>query len=928
MNRTRILAILLTGSASLTLHGGASDERALILHDRFDGPALDPAWTVDASTGNTLVMHDGILEITAAENTFAHIERRLDRDHVRATCAIQAGSGISWATSLFLYWGPGDWCQIGIIPRGEGRFYACVTTAGQRQELDLARCAFADWQPVGIELGMDCVRFLTNPDGHGWQTERCEPRPDRLLGPPRLLIVGKGYGLDESSGTLNADYGERGQPAISRIRDVRVEPTAADRMRMTPEEARSRAEALADPLGQAILRLPGDPTFDAVAGRLPALAEPREVVGVKDHPYEIGVEYDGTVQLADDSDLWEQTGDTAWFEAGSPPARFGTGGCRKELHGGWLPVVTSTWENNGLRYRQTVFGWSEDMSPDKPLWAFVRLEVHNRDPNEATVPVLLRIKTKAGESSPLDRHLKAPAHGMAMIQCRIPSPLARGSAGEVDAEEFDRRLEDVRRVWSELADRGMTVNVPEQRVNDAWRAWLAYNFLNVDKNGDLYEPHDGAGFYENVFGYSAALYCHALDLWGYHPDAERYLRSLLALLRDDGLFCVNYGLPDHGSLMLALSEHYRLTGDLDYLKSVAPTLVRMGDWTLAAREKTPAADQPTLVHGLIRFAPYADHPDPTFSYLGDVYCCAGLECAARVLVDAGLRQDARRFAEAAAAYRRDILASMKAAAFEHDGVRLLPMEPDTRRHLVANQYRTGGYYGLVASMLLETEWLDPRDPLAMLLVHGLEKRGGLTLGMCAFDDGVDHAYTYGYWLNCLRREEIERVLLGFYGTLACGMGRDTYCGVEVTQIMTGQPTPTTPHLYSGTQQLRLLRNMIVQEEGDELVIGRGVPKHWLAPGKAIDVRNAPTGFGAVSFVLEALEGGRKTRIRLDPPQRIPPRTIRLAMRHPDDARPTQVRVNGTVVEADTAQPLRIPCQPGRMEIEILYAAPGPAGTGT
>ena len=55
------------------------------------------------------------------------------------------------------------------------------------------------------------------------------------------------------------------------------------------------------------------------------------MVGVKDHPYEAGVEYDGTIQIADDTDLWEQTGATAAFEVGRPAIRFGAEGCAKRL---------------------------------------------------------------------------------------------------------------------------------------------------------------------------------------------------------------------------------------------------------------------------------------------------------------------------------------------------------------------------------------------------------------------------------------------------------------------------------------------------------------------------------------------------------------------------------------------------------------------
>ena len=43
--------------------------------------------------------------------------------------------------------------------------------------------------------------------------------------------------------------------------------------------------------------------------------------------------------------------------------------------------------------------------------------------------------------------------------------------------------------------------------------------------------------------------------------------------------------------------------------------------------------------------------------------------------------------------------------------------------------------------------------------------------MSRFHDLVDHAYAYGYWMNCLKRDEVKRVILGLYGSMAYGMSR-------------------------------------------------------------------------------------------------------------------------------------------------------------
>lgn len=889
-----------------------------ILDERFDQSTFDAAWTVDVSSGNTVGLQGGVVEIRAAENTCAHLQRPLMQDHVRASAALQAGNGVSWCMSLFVYWKPADWCQIGVIPRGDGRYYVCVTTRGQRDEYDLTRCRFAEWHNVGIELGEDCLRFVSSADGATWKTELFLPRPPELMGAPTLLVVGKGYGVDAQTPDLDGDYGERGPEAVSRIRRVTVEPLPSERLKVTDAERLAKERAAADPLGAEILERPGDPDFDTVAAKLPPLSKPREAVGVKDHRYEVGVEYDGTIQLADDTDSWEQTGATAHFEIGTPPVRFGANGCRKRLLQGYLPVVIAECELDGLGYEETVAGWSEGMSADKELWGYVTLNVSN-SASARSVDVALRIRPESPDFPAQRRTLEVPAGGKASVSFKVPSPLTGRQISEVSPTDYQQRLDEVTAEWKKLLNTGMTIDVPETRVNDAYRAWLAYNFLDVDKTQDgRYEPHDGAGFYEAVFGYSAVLYCHALDLWGRHEDARRYLESLLTLVKPDGLFYVNYGLPDHGGLLIVLAEHYRLTGDAEWLRKTVPIIVKMSDRLLAMRAEAVAdsAQRTPVTLGLFKAAPYADYQTPTFSYYGNVYACAALAQIAEVLEQIGRADDARRYAAAAAVFHRDVLASMDAAAFERDGQTLLPMEPDTRRHLISNKYRTGGYYGLVASMMLEPELLPADDPRALLVVRGLERRGGLILGMCEFDDGVDHAYTYGYWLNCLHRDDIRRVLLGFYGTLAYGMGRDTYCGVEVTQLTTGEPTPTMPHLYSGTQQLRLLRMMLLDEEGDELVLGRAIPRAWLAPGQHVTVENAPTRFGQVSFTLESSTRGDSIVVRLNPPTRPPPRAIRLVVRHPDGKPIQAATVDGAPVYGIRGETLVLPPlkQPARIEL--------------
>src|ERR1035437_8036086 len=172
------------------------------------------------------------------------------------------------------------------------------------------------------------------------------------------------------------------------------------------------------------------------------------------------------------------------------------------------------------------------------------------------------------------------------------------------------------------------------------------------------------------------------------------------------------------------------------------------------------------------------------------------------------------------------------------------------------------------------------DPKAALLVNALQRRGGLTAGLCQFHNLVDHAYTYGYWMNCLQRDEVKRVILGLYASMAYGISQGTYSAVECTAIRTGENYWTLPHTYSNTQQLRLLRNMLLREDGDTLWIGQAIPRAWLARGRRVAATGAPTVFGPVTFCLSTKADG-SMRVHLDPPTRSAPAEIIIRLRHPD-----------------------------------------------
>ena len=689
---------------------------------------------------------------------------------------------------------------------------------------------------------------------------------------------------------------------------------------LTPERIKELQAADKDILGNLELAKKDDPSYEAVAGIMPGMKKPREVIGVRYHPHDIGVAPDGTLELSDDYDA--KGAPTSFFEVGTPAVRFGSApaGCFKSLLQGYLPIVTARFDHDGVEYRQTVFGYSEGLSPDKDLWAFVELEAKNPGAQPVQTAVRIRFAPEMPVNAPKTWDLKLATGSSQKIHLRIPFAIKTQKYGEVAEAEYDAAIKSVFAFWVKELNAGLKLDVPEPRINEAARAWLAYAALDVDKINGVLEPHDGAGFYEEIFGYSAALLPHALDLWG-RPDAARQiLDSLLTFQKPDGLFTMNFGTPDPGTLLGSIWEHYRLTGDLTWLRGVAPKMIKMADWIIKKRKESMilTGGKKSVTFGLIKFSPYCDFQTPSYDYFGDTYCAMGLEKTALALQAAGMKDEAGRIGGEAAAYRKDILASMDAAAIDRWGMKVLPLEPETHRVLKSTNYRAGGYYGLIAGCMLESEFLPADNTRAGWVMRFMEEKGGLRLGMAEFDSGVDHAYTYGYWLDCLKLDRVKQAILGLYGSLAYGMSRETYSGVEVTHLFTGANEPTLPHLYSCTQQLRLLRMMLVREDGADLRIGQAVPRPWLEAGKKIDIQNAPTSFGAVSFTIESHIERKQIAVNFAAPAREAPRNIIIRFRHPHGEAIKGVKVDGKPIASFKDDTVTLASPRGALKILVEY----------
>jgi hypothetical protein len=855
---TRIVLILI-GCGSLLVSDVRAASLELPVEKNFQSGGFDSDWQTNVSSETSFAIKDGSLNFDAPAHAKAFVCRDANVDLIT-----YSGKITRWG-AIYLVWGEKNWCAIGqLSPTPFGQLYTTVVTNGTGGETDHRGVDFNYPRWVRIQLGGNYIRFYFSNDEKSWSVLRTIERPSSFAGAPKLIAAGK-YSTRDDQPFANGNAFSAGDGRMDgRILALHAEATPEAARNLTDAELEEVRKPYVEPVNALLQKIDVDPSFEEVAPHYPAMKFPREILGVPSHPLAIGIDWQGRLDVSP----W--TAPTAWFEIGNPPVPFATNSTQlqRRMLRGYLPIETLSTERDGVHYELTVFGWSDGFHVDRPLFAYAHMTAHSL--NGTPLPHEIALVTPDNKRQTWKMSLAKDGDAQFFLRLDFPNT---ATATEVSADEFNSKQAEVAQYWENRLAPGNRFDVPDERVMEAYRAWLTYSMLNTKNVNGYIEPHDGSGFYTDMFGCSVSVRTRALDCYGFPEDAAEVLATQLHVQQPNGLYVDNCGLIDAGSLLVALAHHYKMTGDREWLWKVRPHIDSQCEWLIQQRQ---AAPHEGMLRGLIKFRPYNDYPEPVYNYLGNAWSAKGMEEVAEVLKEINAPESARYAAEAKS-FREDILNSMSAAAFVDDGQTILPLEPDTHRLLKLTRNRGGSYYGLTAGDLLESDFLPPNDKRTTWIVDMLEKRGGLIAGLCEFEGGIDHAYTYGYLILEMQRQEIRKTLLGFWSMLAFGMTRDTYSPVEVSMIETGENHYTLPHLYSLTEQLRLFRNLLVREDNEVLWLGQAIPTAWLAAGKHVAVNNAPSEFGDLSYRIDSHTDGNM-HISLNPPSRRLPKEIRLCLR--------------------------------------------------
>lgn len=733
----------------------------------------------------------------------------------------------------------------------------------------------------------------------------------------------------------------------------------------SPAYAARVAKALAakeDVWGDALLARPGGPSYERARALLAPLLLARAAGG---KPLtESGVYYlpfaqpDGprgagsvALHVADGSQVISRrvggrsldvfVGAAGTERFGSCLARLG----QPALGGGYLPILETRYvDAAGAHYRQESF--AAHVPQTASLVSFVRVSVDTR---HAASAVTLRF---AASTKGLHRSGRALVHdgrtslvfaaggsvrGSA-VRYRIPRGTTRtivvawlNASSRVpglaaDAATYGTARQSVVDYWRGRLAEGMSISVPDARVENAERA-LVVQDLELTWRYSIGNPYEEFSFPESVD------VAQVLGEQGFETVARSILRTSLTRK------ATTYPNWKKGERLVAAAELFRLFGDAQLVAQVTPVL---SGYVAALGRQIDASSR-----GLLARERYSsDIPDSVFGLHSQTVVWEGLRAMASAWAATGrpvLAANALRLArKLEAGLRRAVSASQRRLPDGSLFVPIVLLDHERPYDSLADE-RLGSYWNLVMPYALASGFFAPGGVEARGILDYMQRHGSRLLGLVragayalygrtppAGASGTDQVYGLNMARFLADNDEADQLVLSLVGNLAAGMTAGTFVSGEAASIA---PLPGTaeramylpPNGASNAAFLETLRLMLVHETRDAagnpsgLQLAFATPRPWLRPGRRVAVRNAPTSFGPVSFSIAAGHG--TVDISVDEPQRAQPRSVALRLRLPTGSRLAGVTLGGRAYprfDARTAT-IELPIERGPVTIEARVA---------
>jgi hypothetical protein len=642
-----------------------------------------------------------------------------------------------------------------------------------------------------------------------------------------------------------------------------------------------------DLLADQLLR-DGDPDPESVRGAAPPMASAEK------NPRS-WTTFVGTKEAYDVTPVY-RSGGTRTYHPGqySPGFReaIKQGQIYDGLVGGWMPAVRKVITEPGQSYWEVIlFG---DVRPNKNKYIVHTWHRTARVENGKIAEVIY------GNSYPA----YPPAR-------QDPKP-----------EEFYRALLAFAEYWQHLLADFAPTSLPQRDWIDLSKHSFAKELMTrpagvYPKYGAVDRDYAGSEYdgFQDIF--TSAIYTNME--WGRLETARLFIDNYFSEYVDDKGMIDMRGpeTAQFGMTLSLLARYFNYTHDSQLLlkhkskiEATAKLLADMHDESLRLPEQNPG-------YGLIRGWSESDsclHEDPSLYwqpyYANSAFAARGLKDIAQIWMQLAhstsapaMRSLADQWLRRSETLRSQTVKSVTSNIQKDKTppyIGLFPGTPLTfqesleRERPSPQQWPHRPYAELLQADIL------PHD-LANLVVDCMRAYGATTLGVVAnvwrfTPEGREILgfISYGYAQTLLRLDRIEEFLLFLYAHRYHSHTRGSWTAGEVTGITGDSGTYCVP----AQQTIPLLvRWMLVLEDSDEdiLYLAKGLPREWVGSCQPIQIQNAPTRWGRVSFSLVTKNENTSVVANAELSGLTLPKELHFKLRLPSRMALQQVTVNGKPV---------------------------------
>lgn len=422
--------------------------------------------------------------------------------------------------------------------------------------------------------------------------------------------------------------------------------------------------------------------------------------------------------------------------------------------------------------------------------------------------------------------------------------------------DWTLEMEQGKKEWLNLLGKASKLSIPDPGVSNAYQACLADLFIMREPlaDGQIIGVPGTEGYRAGNSG-EPLIVAVALDQNGLHRESAAGSSVSFGMQEADGCWADKRGWMHgmwcaSGFKSWAAMEHYRLTGDKKFLANVYPHMIASSRWQDRQRARMRiTGEEHLLTYGLMPRG-FGDcglmNDDDMYGifFPHNIWTVFADRCSLEAAEILGKTNDMKELKKIYGTAHEDLLKALDRGSIKEKDYRWIPGVPGKT---------TGSCWG--ALNIVSPCGLLPADH--ELVTGTLQKieanisKGGQPVHTGWMVNGAWVAITLDNVAEAhLARGNGDAAVKYLYSTLNHGTPLYSWCEERGLDPGTADCSGDRQHLWTPVAIVRVIRDILVLEDGDGVNLAPGTAREWLGSGKPVGIDGACTHFGTLSYQMK------------------------------------------------------------------------------